>query len=152
MRLYLSHNQYVLVQTFPQNVTRCMIAEENLVGIQLEFMLIALFVVYIIFIFIRAGHIRKQLEKENREMGYIIGGVNTLFTRFAMVDLEEDTYQYLAGTKPVGEGIAESGRYQDLIVYLASFLEENCCQEFIDFMEKDAIITAMSERNDLRYG
>ncbi|MBD5458854.1 MAG: response regulator, partial [Lachnospiraceae bacterium] len=144
-------NRYVLVQTFPQNVTHRMIAEENLVGIQLEVMLIVLFAVYIIFILIRAGHKRKQLEKENREMGYIISGVNTLFTRFAMVDLEEETYQYLAGTKPVGGGIAESGRYQNLIVYLASFLEEGCCKEFIDFMHKDAIIAAMSEQNDLRY-
>lgn len=99
---YLPQNQYVLVQTFPKNVTQHMIAEENLVGVQLEAMLIALFVVYIIIILIRAGRKRKQLEKENREMGYIISGVNTLFSRFAMVDFERDTYQYLAGTKPEG--------------------------------------------------
>lgn len=148
---YLPNNQYVLVQTFPQTVTQRMIAEENLAGIQLEVMLIVLFVVYIVFILIRAGHKRKELEKENREMGYIISGVNTLFTRFAMIDLEEDTYQYLAGTKPADGGIAESGSYPDLIDYLASFLEKNCCQDFLDVMQKDAIIAAMSERNDLRY-
>ncbi len=148
---YLPNNQYVLVQTFPQTVTQRMIAEENLAGIQLEVMLIVLFVVYIVFILIRAGHKRKELEKENREMGYIISGVNTLFTRFAMIDLEEDTYQYLAGTKPADGGIAESGSYPDLIAYLASFLEKNCCQDFLDVMQKDAIIAAMSERNDLRY-
>ena len=148
---YLPQNHYVFVQTFPQNVTQRMIAEENLVGIQLEVMLIVLFAAYIILILIRAGHKRKQLEKENREMGYIISGVNTLFSRFAMVDFEEDTYQYLAGTKPEDAGIAESGGYKELVTYLASDLKESRRQEFVDFMDKNAIIAAMSEQNDLRY-
>ena len=148
---YLPENAYVLVQTFPKNVTQNMIAEENLVGIQLEVMLIALFAVYIIIILIRAGRMRKQLEKENREMGYIISGVNTLFSRFAMVDLEEETYQYLAGTKPEDTEIAESGKYQDLVVYLASPVEEGCRQELVASMAKESIIKGMSGRNDLRY-
>ena len=148
---YLPHNQYVFVQTFPQNVTQRMIAEENLAGIQLEVMLIILFAVYIVFILIRAGHKRKQLEKENREMGYIISGVNTLFTRFAMVDFEEDTYQYLAGTTPKDAGISDSGAYQELIDYLAADLQESVRQEFFDFIDKNAIISAMSGQNDLRY-
>ncbi|MBD5157624.1 MAG: response regulator [Butyrivibrio sp.] len=148
---YLPQNRYVLVQTFPQDVTRRMIKEENLVGIQLEIMLIVLFVVYIIFILIRSGRRRKQLETENREMGYIISGVNTLFSRFAMVDLEEYTYRYLAGTKPEDKEIEESGNYRNLVLYLASHVEESRRQDLIDFMDKDSIITGMSERNDLRY-
>ncbi|MDE7178216.1 MAG: response regulator [Lachnospiraceae bacterium] len=149
--VYLPENHYVLVQTFPKNVTQRMISELNLVGIQLEIMLIALFVCYIIMILIRAGRKRKQLEKENREMGYIINGVNTLFTRFAMVDLEEDTYQYLAGTKPEDGGIEESGNYQDLVKYLSSSVEESTYQGIVDFMDKASIITAMEKQNDLRY-
>ena len=148
---YLPGNDYIFVQTFPKNVTQNMIVEENLVGIELEVMLIVLFVVYIIFIIIRTGRRRKHLEKANREMGYIISGVTTLFSRFAMVDFEKDTYQYLAGTTPEGGEIAESGRYQDLVAYLRSSLEEKYQQEFTEFMDKNAIITAMSEHNDLRY-
>ncbi|MDE6742531.1 MAG: response regulator [Lachnospiraceae bacterium] len=148
---YLPKNSYVFVQTFPKNVTQSMIAEENLLGIQLEVMLIVLFAAYIIFILIRAGRNRKVLEKENREMGYIISGVNTLFTRFAMVDFEKDTYQYLAGTKPEGTEIDESGNYQDLVDYLASYVEESGRQELIDFIDKDSIVKAMSNQNDLRF-
>ena len=148
---YLPQNQYVLVQTFPKNVTQRMIAEENLVGIQLEIMLIVMFVIYIVIILIRAARKRKPLERENREMGYIISGVNTLFSRFAMADFEADTYQYLAGTKPEGGGIADSGRYQNFVVYLASFVQESHRQDFVDFMDKDAIIRAMSEHDDLRF-
>ena len=149
--VYLPQNKYVLVQTFPKDVTERMIREENLVGIQLETMLIVLFVLYIIMIIIRAGRKRKELEKENREMGYIISGVTTLFSRFAMVDFEADTYQYLAGTKPEDGGIEESGEYQRLVTYLSSAVEESIYQEIVDFMNKDSIIAAMQKQNDLRY-
>ncbi len=147
----LPQNPYVLVQTFPENVTRKMILEENRVGIQLEIMLIALFAVYIVIILIRAGRRRKQLEKENLEMGYVISGITMLFSRFTMVDFEADTYQYLAGTKPEGAEIAESGNYSNLTSYLASTAEKTRRQELVDFLEKNSIVAALSKQNDLRY-
>ncbi|MCH5332809.1 MAG: response regulator [Agathobacter sp.] len=148
---YLPNNHYVLVQTFPESVTRRMIREENMVGIKLEVMLIALFVVYLVGILLRVRSKRRLLEKENREMGYIISGVNTLFSRFAMVDFEADTYQYLAETKPEGAEIEESGAYQQLVDYLSSAVEESHRQEIVDFLDKNYIIRVMAERNDLRY-
>lgn len=36
----------------------------------------------------QAGREKRQLEQENREMGHVIHGVNTLFTRYVMVDFE----------------------------------------------------------------
>lgn len=148
---YLLQNKYVLVQTFPKKVTQNMITKKNLIGVQLEGGLILLFGIYIIIILIRARLKRKELEKENLDMGYIISGVKTLFSRFALVDFEEDTYRYMAGTASETKGIVDSGRYQDLVVYLASSVEESIRQEFLDFMDKQSISVAMSERNDLRH-
>ncbi|MBD5519995.1 MAG: response regulator [Lachnospiraceae bacterium] len=149
---YLSENNFVLVQTFPKTVTENMVKMENLVGIQLETMLIVLFIIYIILTLIQAGRERKLLEKENREMGYIISGVNTLFTRFAMVDLEAGTYLYLAGTRPENSGLAVSGSYQDLTRYLCSVLvEESERKDFAGFLDRQSIIEAMKVHNDLRY-
>ncbi|MDE7201264.1 MAG: response regulator [Lachnospiraceae bacterium] len=149
---YLPDNEYVLVQIFPKNVTQSMINAENLVGFKLEGMLIALFVIYIITLLIRAGHEKKLLEKENLEMGYIIDGVNTLFTRFALVDFEADTYQYLAGTKPEDSNIAVSGSYKELSERLCSILlNENDRPEFARQIEKDALITALEKHNDVRF-
>ncbi|MDE6941140.1 MAG: cache domain-containing protein, partial [Lachnospiraceae bacterium] len=65
--MHLPDNDFVLVQTFPKNVTQRMIRDENIVGIQLEVMLIGLFVIYIIILLIRAGKEKKRLENENRE-------------------------------------------------------------------------------------
>ncbi|MCM1159490.1 MAG: response regulator [Bacteroidales bacterium] len=149
---YLPKHKYVLVQTFPKSVTQSMIQEENLVGIRLETILIVLFVIYIITLLVRAGKNKKLLESENREMGYIINGVNTLFSRFSMIDFEADTYQYLAGTKPEDETLAVSGRYEDLAQYLcANMVTESECRDFAAFINKDSIIEAMDKHDDLRY-
>ena len=148
---YLPNNDFVFVQTFPKSVTQSMIAKGTSAGIQLEVLLVVMFAVCISIIFIRVGRRRKQLENENREMGYIISGVNTLFTRFAMVDFEKDSYHYLAGTKPLGGAIAEDGPYQDLVEHFAESTDEDSRSDFIDFMKSGTIIAAMSEQNDIRY-
>lgn len=150
--MYLPEHDYVLVQTFPKSVTQDMIRVENLVGIRLEAMLIGLFVIYIFAMLIREGKERKLLKKENREMGYIINGVNTLFSRFAMVDLEADTYQYLAGTRPEDSGLSVSGNYKDLSKYLCSLqIEENDRRGLAEQLDKNSVIEALDRQNDLRF-
>ncbi|MCI9596549.1 MAG: response regulator [Firmicutes bacterium] len=148
---YLPSNEYVLVQTFPKNVTQRMIKAENFVGVRLESMLIGLFSIYLVILVLRARRRKKALERENREMGYIINGVNTLFSRFAMINFEEGTYQYLSGATPENSGLAAKGDYQELSDYLCSImLEETDRQEFAKFIDKNAVMEALKEQNDLR--
>lgn len=150
--MYLPDNGFVLVQTFPKQVTQSMIRDENLVGIRLEAMLLTLFFIYIITLIIRDGRERKRLEQKNREMGYITDGVNKLFSRFSMIDFENDTYQYLAGTRPENERVPTRGRYEDLVEYLASIMiDENEQRDFQEFLNKDTIIAALEKQNDIRY-
>lgn len=150
--MHLPDNDFVLVQTFPKNVTQRMIRDENIVGIQLEVMLIGLFVIYIIILLIRAGKEKKRLENENREMGYIINGVTTLFSRFAMVDFAAGTYQYLAGTTPEDGGFALKGVYQELVDHLCSALiDERERAELAEYLDKEALIESLAEHNDARF-
>lgn len=148
---HLMEKQYVVVQTFPKSVTQRMIRDENFLGIRLEVILIGLFVIYIIVLIVRGGRERRAIEEENREMGYIIDGVNTLFTRFAMVDFEADTYQYLAGTKPEDGGVSVKGNYPELIKYLSSLpINEKDQQELAKQLNKKALIETLNRHNDTR--
>ena len=150
--MYLPENGYVLVQTFPKNVTQAMIRDENIVGIQLEISLIVLFAIYILALIIRSGRERQLLKQENLEMGYIISGMNTLFPRFALVDFEKDTYQYLAGTTPEDKNLAERGSYQEMCAYLCAAMEKaEERQEFAAMMEKGTITEALKAQDDLRF-
>ena len=147
----LSESGYVLVQTFPKNVTQEMIQAENMVGVRLETMLIGLFVLYVVSLIFRATREKRVLERENREMGYIIGGVNTLFSRFVMVNLEENTYQYLAGARPEKDQIPISGSYGVLVEHLSSMaIDEENYQTLSRAIERAAIVDALANQNDLR--
>ena len=85
-------------------------------------------------------------------MGYIIDGVNILFSRFAIADFETDTYQYLAGTHPEESDINARGRYQELVEHMSSILtEEKAGQEFGDAIARDAIIRALENRDEVRF-
>ncbi len=149
---YLDDNNFVLVQTFPKDVTQEMIRIENLIGIQLEAILIGLFAMYIVMLLIRARREKKLLEEQNREMGYIINGVRTLFNRFTVVNLETDTYRYLAGTKPENSNIAVSGPYEDLIEHLCSIMiEETDRRELAESISRDAVVEALEFQNDIRF-
>ena len=142
---------FVFLQVFPKAITRGMIAKGTSDGIELLILLVVLFTVFIGIIIIRMDRKRRALEKENRELGYILSGVNTLFTRFAMVDLEKDTYEYLAGTKPPNNAIPDSGDYKVLVDHFAENTEESRLGEFLEYMRTDSIAKALSEHNDIRY-
>lgn len=150
--MHLLDHDFVLVQTFPKNVTQRMIRDENIVGVQLEAMLIGLFVLYIITLVVRAGREKKLLEDENREMGYIINGVTTLFSRFAMVDFGSGSYQYLAGTTSEDGVFASKGSYQELVDHLCSTLiDESERIELTGYLDQDALIQSLAEHNDVRF-
>ncbi len=149
---YLPNNNYVLVQTFPKDVTQSMVKADNLIGMQLETMLVGLFILYIISLLIRAGREKKQLEQEKQELGYIFNGINTLFSRFAMINLETWTYRYLAGTRSENENLAINGDFKDLAGYLCSIMvEEEDRKEFIKVVDKDFLVRALAEQDDVRF-
>ena len=149
---YLPENDFVLVQTFPESVTQRMIQDENVVGIRLEVMMVILFAIYIAALLIQAGRERKRLEEENREMGYIISGVNVLFPRFALVDLETDTYRYLAGTRSENKDLPVSGRYEELVETLCSMMpDEDERRELEGQISRDSVVDALQRHGDMRF-
>jgi len=149
----IKDTEYVLVQTFPKNVTRTMIKNANRTGIVMEAILITLFSAYTLLLFVRSRFIRKRLQEENREMGYVITGSRLLFSRFIMADFEKDTYQYLSGTKPDCDSFPKSGKYEDFVEYFCSLIiEEDERGKFAERFDKNAIIEKLGEdRTDVRY-
>ncbi|MCM1308006.1 MAG: response regulator [Butyrivibrio sp.] len=145
-------SDYILVQAFPQSVTRGMIRGANHAGMVLQVILIALFVVYILLLVFRSGRERKRLERENKEMGYVINGVTALFSRFIMVDLEEGIYRYLAGTVPERRNLPPSGRYEDFADSLCTLLvEESDRLFFAKHLTRDAVIEDLADGTDIQY-
>ncbi len=139
-------SEYVLVQTFPKNVTQTMLHNANSVGMILQIILMILFAIYILVLLFQSRRDRLRLEQENQGMGYIISGVNTLFTRFMLVDLETNTFQFLSGIPPEDMESPLGGPYEDFAAYLCScLLLEEDRQEFAKILDLNAIVQELDK-------
>ncbi len=113
----LRENEWALVQYFPSSVTRQMTEEADYAGIRLEIRLLAAFLVYVFYLILENRSQKKKLLTEKQKMSRIVDAVTLLFSRFALVNLENDTYEYLEDKKG---SAPEKGAYADLIRYLDS--------------------------------
>ncbi len=104
-----------LVQSFPTRLNKGMTQSANSAGIRLEIKLFIAFLLYIAYIVVKNWLQRRKLLSEKQEISKVADAVPHLFTRFALVDLVNDTYEYLEGKK--GDA-PERGRYSDLLEHL----------------------------------
>lgn len=112
----ISHNDWMLIQTFPSGVTTEMIENANSAGRELEISLVVMFGAYIFCLVFWNWRQKRRLLSEKEVMSQIVNGVTQLFTRFVVVDLEKDTYEYLKNTE---EDYQEKGTYHELVEYLS---------------------------------
>ncbi len=133
--VHLPGYDYVLVQAFPQNITQAMIARANMAGVRLEICLLVLFIIYVVFLIIRAKTQRKKLEEENKLINDVLRGINILFaSRYFIVNLEKDHYSYISGIGPLNTNIPMEGAYSEVVkVHAEEILGEKEKEEFCRF-------------------
>ena len=149
--LRLESRDWFLIQTFPPEVTDSMFMEANKAGIFLEISVIILFLSYIIFIIVRNRRQNRKLLSENRDMNYVIHGVPQLFERFALVDLEEDSYRYMLDNKPRKDRIPEKGSYPLLVAHLLDNIKEEKVKEQLYQIIAPEAIRHNCDENGLDY-
>ncbi|MBO5055689.1 MAG: response regulator [Lachnospiraceae bacterium] len=133
----ISQNDWMLMQTFPSGVTNNMIGNANAAGIQLEICLIFAFSIYILSLILLNWKQRKLLMSQKQEMSCIVDGVTNLFTRFVVVDLKNDTYEYLKGGEKKHPA---KGKYSDLLTYsLPQYIEDDGMEDMPTVITKDYI-------------
>ncbi len=113
--ILLEDGEWSLVQTFPSSLTKRMTQDANSAGIWLEIKLFAAFLAYVLYLLVKNRAQKDQLVSEKQEMSRIVDTVTQLFTRFAHVNFEDNTYEYLEDKKG---SAPEHGNYTDLIRYL----------------------------------
>ncbi len=91
----LPEKDWMLLQVFPIKVTNSMLNESNKIAMYLELWLILLFVAYIIILIMENRRQKAKLVMEKQEMRDIVDSTSQLFSSFVIVDLKNDTYEYL---------------------------------------------------------
>ncbi|MCM1220185.1 MAG: ATP-binding protein, partial [Lachnospiraceae bacterium] len=144
---------FILVQAFPQSVTRAMVSRANHNGMILEAILIGLFIAYIIVLIIHSHREQQILKKKNEQSNYVLQGLNTLFSsRYLTVDLESGSYSYMAGVKPLGKNLAMEGIYDDIIkVQSADIIEESGQADFRQQFTIPSVIECLSDTDIFTY-
>lgn len=139
----ISQNDWMLMQTFPSAVTNNMIEKANAAGIQMEGCLIFAFSIYILGLIFLNWKQKKLLVSQKQEMSRIVDGVTNLFTRFVVVDLKNDTYEYL---KNRDKEHLEKGKYSDLAAYFSPrYIVEDGAEDMPTVISKDYIQLHMDE-------
>ena len=108
--------EWVLLQYFPSSLNKRMMRQADSSGIRLEAELGGAFLVYLLYLVIKNQRQKRRLVSEKREMSRIVDAVPLLFTRFALVDFETDTYEYLENNE---SDAPVTGRYTDLVCHLS---------------------------------
>ncbi len=150
---YLPGYEYVLVQVFPLSITERMIAKANEAGIGLEIALVSLFAVYFIVQFVSSMKRRKALEVENRQINYVLKGLNTLFSsQYLTVDLETGIYLYTAGVKISENQAMAEGSYEDVVESDSrEIIGEEAQEEFRQMMRPDSVRKNLANQDTFSY-
>lgn len=122
----LPDKDWMLLQVFPIKVTNAMLNESNTVTMYLELWLVLLFVIYILILLVENRRQKSKLVMEKQEIRDIVDSTSQLFSSFVLVDLKNDSYEYLKsefqGNKKtdavgIGEAPPQSGIYSKLQEY-----------------------------------
>ena len=150
---HLPNSAYILVQAFPKIVTQAMIGNANHAGMVLQIILIVLFAIYILVLLIRNRARRKTLEKQNTQFGYVLDGLNTLFSsRYLTADLEHNTYSYMGGIQPLSGGLATEGAYDDIIAaHSQDIIGEDEQVLFRQILSISSVTELLSEEDTFNY-
>ncbi len=110
-------------------------------GVILEICLLALFLIYIVFLVLRARRLRRQLETENQMITDVLRGMNIIFSsRYLMVDLEHDHYSFIAGNGSLNASVPMEGCYSEMIKIEASdIIGDEEKKEFLHFCQSGAL-------------
>lgn len=150
---YLPNYDFVLVQTFPPNVTKGMINRANEAGIGLEVALIILFAVYFIVVVVNSVKQRRALEVENRQISYVLKGLNTLFSsKYLTVDLETGVYSYTAGMKLSDNQAMTEGAYADIVEdHSMEIIGEEAQENFRQTLKAESIVENLADQDTFTY-
>ncbi len=151
--VYLPDSKYVLVQAFPPEVTKNMISRANAAGIGLEIALIILFAIYFVSVIVNSMKKRRELEGENRQINYVLKGLNTLFSsKYLTVDLETGIYSYTNEVKLSDNQALREGTYGDIVEkHSQEIIGEEAQEEFRQTLRPESIMEKLADQDTFTY-
>ena len=129
----------MVLRAFPASITDQMTRRANSAGMGLLFAIIVAFAALMAVFLVQGSRQRKHLLLEKQEADRIIDVSTELFERFATIDFEKNTYEYLKRSDD-GEAIAAEGSFDDFCAHWLSLaFDEDDCKVMAEFLNGDAV-------------
>ncbi len=143
----LENSDWVLLKTFPATAGNVIRSSVNRDVIQLETMLVIVFIVFIvIFVLYYAGQ-NVRLRRSSESYGQIVNSVKMLYERFVVFDFENNTYDYLKAGN-LEAGVAKQGDYFEwLNVFPGSHFAEEDAARFLEEFSPENLKNRLSLEN-----
>jgi signal transduction histidine kinase/CheY-like chemotaxis protein len=149
----LQYSDWMLIQTFPSQITAKFTGDANRAGVLLLVELMVIFIVCVVSMQV-AGYVqKKRLVKENTEKSYVVDGITHLFGAFVVVDLESGRYKFLADTAPTRPDLTIEGDYDTLKDCIVKMVYDPDERSHVDSMLVRDTVAKNLQGNDthLRY-
>lgn len=146
----LEYSDFAVMKVFPSEVTFAMESSMNRATIVLSVNLILLFVVYLLFVIVDNRRKNTTLKKENETVHQILEAFYSIYYRFCIIDLADDTYEYLQFGELSSYDIRKKGKYTELCQKLSALVDKDAADGDI-WMEYDSqkLKTLLSEENPI---
>ena len=119
----LAYSDFAIMKVFPSEVTFAMKSSMNRATIMLSVNLVFLFAVYLVFVIVDNRRKNTKLKKENETVHQILEAFYSIYYRFCVVDLADDTYEYLQFGELSGYEIEKKGKFPDLCRKLSRLVD-----------------------------
>ncbi len=148
----LQSRDWMLVRTFPSNITAAMVNRANQAGIVLALLVVGSLLAFIVLMLMRSVRLRKRLQSENKRATNIIDASANLFKRFVVVDLAANTYEYVRSDGSLDD-LPLQGEYNMFRYYWRNRIPEGPDQDKMNeaFTRKSIVEGLADGRSYLQY-
>lgn len=108
--MQVANYDWMLMRTFPASITDAMQARANLAGLVLVALVGGALALVAGFLLVQTMRQRRKLISESEHVTSIVNSSLALFQRFAVIDLEKNTYEYLKD-EGIKDDLPRNGEY-----------------------------------------
>ncbi len=138
--------ELLLIRTYPPEVLNKQLSSIFGIVIALEIAIVVLFLLYTWNIVLRNRKQQDALRLKNKSTTSVITAASTLFKRFAIIDIQKDTYEYFLMERDADfSSVSTSGRFSDLRSEMQTrYVNDEGVEDFYNFMNPENLNYAFS--------
>lgn len=112
----LADHDWILLRTYPAGITSSIVQDINTIGVVAILAVVVIFGVGVAIMMIRNGRKNASITEEKERFKRVVEASSALFKRYAIIDLENDAYEYVKAEDIDGR-LPMRGKFSDFAAF-----------------------------------